>query len=395
MYKHYLLISSRNLLRNKVYSFINILSLAVGMGLCLVICQYVYFELSYDKFHSNYQNTYRITIDETTNGINQSHVYTPFGLGPNAKETIPEINQYARIHRQDNATVTNPDNNESFKELAQDMLFVDSTFWQVFDFPFKLGSKESVFAYKFNIVITEKTAQKYFGADNPIGKTLNVGGDLSPGDYTVSGVLEDLPINSHLQFEFLLPVENLLEFGVFGLLFKNSDGWKRNAFVTYITLDETSDIDLVREKLDQLITKYKGERNARKNTVEKVQLQPIADIHLNSDAYVSAGLVTNQGNRQDVRVFSIIALFILFIAWVNYINLSTARSMHRAKEVGVRKSIGAFRKQLISQFMLESGLVFVLAAALAIGIAFLALPLLSQIIGKELELNLLKIPSVY
>ncbi|MDN5211339.1 ABC transporter permease [Fulvivirgaceae bacterium BMA12] len=391
MSKHYLIISIRNLSRNKAYSIINILGLAVGMGVCLTIFQYVYFELSHDRFHNNFENTFRITLDENKNGMDNLRATTTFALGPSAKETIPEIKEYVRIHRQDDATVINPDKNEPFKELARDMLFVDKTFLQVFNFPLKLGSKESVFDNKFNIVITEKTARKYFGTDNPIGKTLKVGGEFSPGDFIVSGVLEELPINSHLQFEFLLPLEHLLEFANFGM-FKNSDGWSRNYFMTYVIIDESANLDLVREKLDQLIVKYKGKRNSNKNVVEKVGLQPLSDIYLNSDVYSRSGYVINKGDVQNIQFFSIIAVFILFIAWVNYINLSTARSMYRAKEVGVRKSIGAFRRQLISQFMIESVLLNLIAALLSIGIAFSTLPVLSQIIGKELEMNVLEIP---
>ncbi len=396
MLRNYLKVARRNFLADKVHSLVNIFSLAVGMGVCLLIYQYIHFELSYDKFHDNFQNTYRVIIEETRNGVERSDPYTGYAVGVSAKQEIPEIEQYVRMHKYFSTMVTNPANNKAFHEEGLDLLFVDSTFFHVFDFPLKLGSKESVFAEKFNIVITETTAEKYFGSENPIGKMLKVSAKPSPGNYIVSGVLEELPINSNLKFEFLLPIENYLSLGWGGAVKQVSDGWVGwQSFVTYLTLDESADPNLVQEKLDQLIAKYQGERNANENIVEKAMLQPIADIHLKSKSYSDEGYVLNKGTIKDVRVFSIIAFFILFIAWVNYINLSTARSMRRAKEVGIRKVIGAFRKQLIGQFMMESVLINFVSAILAVGIAILTLPVLSQIVGEKLALSVLQTPEFW
>ena len=214
MYKHYLLISGRNLLRDKGYSFINILGLAVGMGTCLLILQYTYIELGYDKFHNNYQNTHRVLIEYSQNGVRDTLVRTSYALGVSAKEEIPEIKEYVRIHPQyGDVIVNNPDKNESFRVLPYDMFYVDDTFLEIFNFPLKLGSKESVFDHLNNIVITEETARKYFGANNPVGKTLKLSGgiDIADGNYTVTGVLADLPVNSHMQFEILLPLQNYIK----------------------------------------------------------------------------------------------------------------------------------------------------------------------------------------
>ncbi|MDN5211338.1 ABC transporter permease [Fulvivirgaceae bacterium BMA12] len=397
MYEHYLNIASRNLMKNKWYSLVNIGGLTVGMGVCLLIFQYTYFELSYDKFHDNFQNTYRIITDKTQNDVDDVFASTTYGIGPTGKETIHEIKEYVRMTPQFGGTiVTNPDKNESFSE--RNIFYVDTTFLQVFNFPLKLGSKESVFDGMYNIVITQKMAEKYFGAENPMGKPLNLsskGEGLAVGNYIVSGVLEDLPINSHLQFDFLLSMENYMKLGWWGQIRERDNGWKKSRFVTYITLEESANLDLVHKKLNHLTALYRSEITARENIVEKVRLQPIADVHLKPESYMHSGYVTNYGNIKNVEFFLIIAFFILFIAWVNYINLSTARSMHRAKEVGIRKSIGAFRKQLISQFMMESILVNLTAALLAIGLAFSSLPILSGIIGKELELNILQIPMFW
>ncbi|MEM8968128.1 MAG: ABC transporter permease, partial [Bacteroidota bacterium] len=390
---HYFNISTRVLLRQKLYTTINTLGLAVGTGVALLICQYVYFERSYDQFHENYRNTHRVIIDEIRNDTDRGlSPYSDYALGVRAEEEIPEIEQHVRMYVEEyDAVITNPENNQPINEDATNLFYVDKSFLKVFNFPLKLGSGESVLDGVYNIVLTEETAEKYFGADNPIGKTLIISGSSSAGEYVVTGVLADLPVNSHLQFKFLLPLENYWELGNGGSV-NRYGGWGRTIFVTYFIIDESANLSSVQGKLDQLLIKYKEEGYDPDNVVKKAQLQPIADIHLKSAPYTEADFVTNPGSIQNVQIFSIIALFILLIAWMNYINLSTARATQRAKEVGVRKSIGAFRRQLVSQFMLESVLINLLAAVLAISIAFLLLPILQQIIGEELELSLLQIP---
>ena len=393
MYRHYLTTAHRNLVRNKFYSLINILGLAVGIGVCLLICQYVYVELRYDKFHNQYRNTYRILLNETKEGINQGvSPYTDYAFGTSAAEEIPGIEQYVRLYVEEyDLVVTNPENDRAINEEAADLFYTDESFLETFNFPLKLGNPASALDERYNIVITEAMAEKYFQADNPLGKTLTISGGSSPGDYIVAGVLEKLPINSHLQFQFLLPLANYWELGNGGSV-NRYGGWGRPIFATYFTLDESANRSAVREKLNQLIAKYQAAGSDPDNVVKKVQFQPIADIHLSDEVYTAADYVANRGSKQDVWIFSAIALFILLIAWVNYINLSTARAMRRSKEVGIRKSIGAFRKQLVSQFLLESVLINMLAGVLAMGIAVLTLPILSQVIGKELAMSLLQLP---
>lgn len=391
MFKHYLIVSGRNILRNKVYSLINILGLSVGMGVCLVICQYIYFEHSYDKFHANYQNIYRLIFDKTMNGVEQGSMpYMAYSVGVIAKEEIPEIKECVRLYVTGEETVvTNPDRNRPFIEQGFNMFFVDNSFLQVFDFPLKQGNKESVLKDRFNVIITEDIAKKYFGDEDPLGKILQVSGGPTDGDFVVSGILENLPLNNHLKFDFLFSVENFIEEGWGGAVKRNRHlPW----FVTYFTLNDNANSEKVHQKLDQLIMKYKGEWNPDENMAEKARLQTISDIHLKPESFAYPDFVSEKGNISDIQIYAMIALFILFIAWVNYINLSTAHSMQRAKEVGVRKSIGARRNQLIFQFLCESMAINVLASILAIGIAYLTLPILNQIIRKELLFNLLEIP---
>ncbi len=382
---HYLQTFLRNFARNKAYSFMNVLSLVVGMGVCLVICQYIYFELNYDRFHDNYRNTYRVIIEEVNTDLKETSPSIGYSFGMSAKEEVPEVKRCMRIQRFNRgAVVTNPVNQLIFHEEVNDVLFVDHSFFRMFNYPIKKGDQESLFDDKYNLVITEETARKYFGDDDPIGKVLTINGPPSPGDYTVTGVLKDLPLNSHLQFDFLVPIENYIEFGWGGAV-KERGGWNGFSVATYLTLDESADLDLVCQKLNGLIAQHND-----KGIVKNVILQPIADIYMKSNIYSDAGFINSTGNMQNIRIFSVISFFILFIAWANYINLSTARSMLRAKEVGVRKSIGAFKKQLISQFIFESMLLNMISAILAIGLAFLLLPFLNDIIEKEIQLSLLQ-----
>ncbi len=391
MYRSHFKVGWRNLFRNKWNSLLNIGGLAIGMGVCLLICQYIHFESSYDRFHKDFQSLYRVVIDKTHNGINSgTGPYTTFKLGEKAKEEIPEVDQYVRFYASEyGAVISYTDTERRFNEEGHTMAFVDSVFLKVFNFPLVQGDRESALDGIHNIVISEKMAQKYFGSENPMGKTLEIEDGSSSGTCIVTGVLKELPINGHLQFEFLRPIENLWELGNGGSV-NRYGGWAREWFGTYLKIKESADLKVVRAKLDNLITVNKAQWNDPEKVVEKTRLQPIADIHLKSDAYTYPDYSDDKGNIMNIQIFAIIACFILFIGWINYINLSTARSMTRAKEVGIRKSIGALKGQLVKQFIIESVLVNSISGILAIGIAFLMLPALGDVIGKELNLLLLR-----
>lgn len=387
---HYLQTFLRNAVRNKVHSSINILSLVVGMGACLVICQYIYFELTYDRFHHDYANTYRVIIEEVNTDLKETSPSIGYSFAEMAKREVPGIKEFMREQRFNRgAIVTNPANQLVFHEDVNDLFFVDRSFFQMFNFPLKQGNPASLFDDKYNVVITEKTAVKYFGTEDPIGKTLKIDGPPSPGVYTVSGVLNDLPLNSHLQFDFLAPMENYIELGWNGAV-KERGGWNGFSVISYLSLDESANPDLVRQKLNELIARHESS-DIKKNVI----LQPVADIYMRSNIYSDAGFINTLGNMQNIRIFSIISILILLIAWANYINLSTARSMLRAKEVGVRKSVGAFRRQVMSQFLMESLLVNGISALFAIAFAFLILPSLNAVIGKEIQFTLLKEPMFW
>ncbi|WPP48965.1 ABC transporter permease [Catalinimonas niigatensis] len=378
MLRHYFNISTRVLLKHKFYTAINILGLAAGMGVCLLIYQYIHFELSYDQFHENDENTYRITFTGTRNGEDIGlDASTTYGLGPAADDMIPEMESFVRTHPHSiSPVVTNPEQNEPY--LENNLWYVDSNFLQMFSFPLKYGDENTGLSGKYDVIITEKLAEKYFGNVNPIGKELKLELGVLSGNFIVRGVLQNLPDNSHMEFDILLPLSNLLEND---RSYRTEDGWSWDNFTTYVTLNENTKLKEVGEKFDRLITSHIGDKLAQSNVKIETKLQPLTDIHLRSES---------SSNIQRIQFFTVVVIFILLMAWVNFINLSTARAMQRAKEVGVRKSIGALKWQLIGQFITESLLINLVAALLAIGIAYIMLPILNDLINQEITFSVLQ-----
>lgn len=345
MWKNYLNIAFRNLRRNKVFSTINILGLAVGMGVCLLIFQYIHFELSYDRFHPNAERIYRLT--KTINKRGKIISYSPFtsyGLGANSKTTLPEIRELVRVNFLDlSLVIFNSENQVSHQEDR--LLYVDPGFLDLFQFPLKYGDKGSAFKEKYGIVITEQMAFKYFGEDNPLGKTLETRGGVMGGSFVVTGVLEPLPENTHFQFDFLFPLDFLISnYG----RYKSGGGWDWDDFVTYILVQEPVNPAETVGKFEDIITLQRGKELEKLNEKWNIGLQSIDDIHLLSN--FTRDFETNKGNLRQLGFFAIVALFILLMAWVNYVNLTTSQATLRFKEVGIRKSIGAAKSQLISQF---------------------------------------------
>lgn len=379
MLKHHVKTSIRGFSRNKFYSTINILGLSIGMGVCLVIFQYIHFEKSFDRFHENAQSIYRLTLINSNKEGLKPGASTPHALGPNGAESISEIESYCRTSFVPGSTIViNPEKKESFREDR--LLFTDNNFLEFFDFGLKYGDKELALDDQSGIVITEGMALKYFGAENPLGKTLRVIVSNEEKDYFISAVLAKLPSNSHLQFDFLLPIELQLAKEPYN---SHIGSWGYLEFTTYVKLKDDVEHTFVGERLDQLFITHIGELLDRFNTKFQTGFQPIADIHLKSD--YRNDQATSNGSISDVNLFSFIAIAILALAWVNYVNLATARSIQRTKEIGIRKSVGALRKQLVLQFITEAVLTNVVSAILAIGIATLLLPILNNIIGYELE----------
>jgi putative ABC transport system permease protein len=367
MFKDYLKITWRNILKHKGYSFINILGLAVGMAVCILIFLWVQDELSYDKFHKNHNRIHRV-IKEIYSGKEVSHIaITPWPLGSTLVRNYPEVTKFARLRIMGRRLMSHKD--KSFYEDG--FCVVDPAFLEIFSFPLLKGDPATALSDRRSIVITEKIAQKYFGNEEPIGKTLVMNNRL---EFVVSGVLKNIPRNSHLKFDFLAPLEPLL---------KNSEwfeNWNINDFHTFILLGKNVSVKNFKKKVYSFLLKLFP------TNPSKLRLQALTDMHLHSD-YAIDLYGASKDTAVYIYIFSIIAIFILLIACINFLNLTVARASIRAKEVGIRKVAGGSRKDLITQFFGESIFLTILSFIFAIILVYLFLPSFNSLAGKELTLN--------
>ena len=374
MFKNYLKIALRNLKRHKGYSFINIAGLAIGMACCILILLWVQDELSYDRFHENGKDIYRI-MSYGTRYMIEGIDGTPAPLAPAVKEEVPGIVNYARFS--DIPKLVFKYGDKVFYETRG--LIADPSIFEIFTFPFAQGDPKTALSEPLDIVITETMAKKYFGNENPVGKTMEIEGRPA----AVTGVIQDIPHNSHIQFDFLSSYEFIQELTNYGM------SWGSFNFVTYLQLEANRDI----QEIGKNITAVAAKNNCPqvKDGVE-FRLQPLSAIHLDNRAAFRN--YSNVGDRKYVYVFSIIAFFILFIACVNFMNLSTARSTTRAKEVGMRKTVGASRRQLIMQFFGESLFLNSMACVFSLILVSVLLPAFNQVTGKQLKLDLIDVQLV-
>lgn len=382
MLKNYFTLAIRNLLKRKLYSFINIFGLAIGVAVCLIILKYVDFELSYDNFHAKADRIYRSNTSFYQGGeFRAKAVLSGYAQGPLLTADMPEIKTYVRTHPMYGGAVISYEREAGEPSVFHEdnnIQFVDSTFFDVFTYKAIEGNLDKALDNPSSVVITKRMAEKYFHNDeDPVGKTLKVSGGWADGDYVVTAVLEKVPQNSHFTFDFLFPTHNLLR----NNQYTNDNGWGWFNFITYVELNPNADVKRLEEKMPDFLNKYQGEDFAKSNSSQLLTFQPIRDIH------ISPGLSNEMSATISVNTiyfFVIIVIFILAIAWVNYINLSTARAMERAREVGIKKSVGAYKSQLILQFIFESVVVNFLGVVIAVAIASSMLPLLNEIIGKDL-----------
>lgn len=375
---NYFKITLRNLNKRKTYSLVNILGLSVGMAACLVISQYVEFETNYERFHVNAKNIYRVVSSFYTDGTKES--YSGYDLGPALQRDIPEVKTIARLHENSSVVSFRDKQDKEVRFYEERINAVDSTFLKIFTFRFVYGGPEALFN-PYNIVLTKTVAAKYFGNENPVGAELTLH-DNWPGVYTVSAVIEDLPANTHFSFDILMPLHNLLH----SEFYKNQNARWDN-FHTYVEVHEQSDIGRLESKLPAFIKRYRGEDKAI-NASPELQLQPLLDIHYSPD------LARQGSHKTKIYFFVLIAGFILIMAWINYVNLATARAVERAREVGVKKALGVLRTQLISQFIVESVFVNFVSVALGVALAWLSMPLLNAITNQSFTLNFLQ-PNVW
>lgn len=375
MYRHYFKIAWRSMLKQKLYTAINIIGLALGLSCFMLIFLYIRFERSFDQFYEQADQVYRIIRNNPDNYLGKAYsAPTPAGLAPTLLEEFPEV-----VH----ATTLIP--NESLLELEDDTYYekgisADTHFFDVFPMSFVQGEPQTALDHVNGIVLTESLARKFFGRADPMGQVVNIRGDA----LQVTGVIEDLPANSSLDLSYLMNIESFPDYK----RDKNfSEKWYSNSFYTFFRLLDGADPLVVQNKLPAMLTKY-GQGGEIDLPFEITYfVQALSDLHLDISATEDIG---QKGNAQYVSWFSLIAVGILLLACVNYMNLAIARSIRRAKEVGLRKVIGAQRQQLIGQFIGESILLAFLALVLAVGLCYLLAPIFSYLLEQPIALNFIE-----
>ncbi len=380
MFQNYLTSLWRYISRNKVFTFINVTGLAIGMLACMLIAQFVLHELSYDNFLDKKDRIFRLQLDRFDKGeLSTRWAAGAAGVGPDIKANFPEVKSYVRLHQ---SGVTLSYGDTFFKE--DNLYFASEDFFKIFSIKLISGVDSVVLKDPFKLVISQTLARKYFHDENPIGKTLRANGRT---DYEVSGVFEDLPFNTHMKIDALGSFASLQK-----LWNDPVTSWNWDGFMTYLLLDEHADPKALESKLPALTKKINGEQMKEFNADMIFHLQPVSSIHLDSDFI---GEFKPNGNMQSVYFLTVVAVLILIIAWINYINLSTAKSIERAREVGVRKVMGSFRVQLIQQFLTESFFLNVVAVALSVVFAFLLTGWFSGLTGRELGYSLFQLPAFW
>jgi putative ABC transport system permease protein len=368
---NYLKVAFRNLLKHKGYAFINILGLAVGIAAGVLIFLYIINEMSYDKFHEKADRTYRITADWSNMGDSRIHqLGTPFILAKTIRENYPQVEAITQIAGPLGDVIIRY-RDTAFKET--DAFCAEPSFFDVFSFPLLRGDSETSLKDPNMMVITESLAKKYFGDEDPLGKTMEMQALGEKEFFKVTGVMEDIPQNSHFRFDMLISMKTVYP--------EPSMDWTWNNYATYVTLQEGVTQSLMEEKLVEIDKVYF--EGGREHIPWIWTLGPITRIHLHSD------LVTgNQpnGSMAYVRLFTVVAALILLIAGINFVNLATARSTRRAKEVGLRKVVGSLRRQIIQQFLGESVLMSLIALVFAIILIQAAMPFYRNLTGKSLVL---------
>ncbi|MCH8962591.1 MAG: ABC transporter permease, partial [Bacteroidetes bacterium] len=373
MLTNYLKLALRNLKRQKGYAFINVTGLAVGLACCLLIALYVHDELSFDRYHENADRIVRVTFDFSNPNFSRALAMVGPPVGRDLKAEFPEVVEAARFV--ENTFLFQRQDDPSIQYQEDNGLFADASALEVFSFNLYRGDPKTALEAPFSVVLTETTARRYFGDDDPMGKVLVHDGNA----YTVTGLLDDVPEASHFTFDLLASLSTLdgeaPEFmGEFWALVVN----------TYLLLDRPEAAAALDARLTGYLERQLGERMNEEGHSYRLATEPLADIYLHSQHHSS---LARRGNAATLYVFAGIALFILLIACINFTNLSTARATERAKEVGVRKVVGAQRGQLAVQFFGESMLMTVMALGLALGGAWLVLPAFNAFSGKTLALG--------
>lgn len=378
MFKNYLLIATRTLSKNLGYTSINVFGLAIGLACCLLVTLYIRFETSFENFHENKASLYRYVSRYERDGQMRMQTNLPPGMAPLLANHFPEVEHYTRFGEVDERPLM------VFEKQPLDakrFVMADAGFFQMFTFPLVQGDAKTVLTRPFTIAIAQSVADKYFPGGDALGKTIRFDNEF---DFEVSGVFEDVPANSHLQFTYVSsfttmgkvlekrynwPAERLLE---------NLDAWNYSA---YFYIPNAADPDELAKRMDQKFTEARGDKYNANITGD--WLQPLEEIHFTKGIRNDVA----SGDKSTIYIFSAVALLILIIACFNFMNLSTARAMKRAKEVGLRKVMGAFRHQLVRQFLGETLIMVSIALVLGIVLLELMVPMFNSLVGQQLKVE--------
>lgn len=373
MFRNYLLITLRNLKKNSTFSLLNILGLAVGMAVFILIALYVQYELSFDKYHDKADRIYRV--------IREGRAFTPAPLGPELREKIAEVESVTRMISSNNVLVLDEQNNF----LEDKFYWAGPETFTIFSIPFISGNPETALNDPDSIVLSQTMAEKYFGEKDPMGKTLTI---LERYPFKVSGIFKDMPGNSHFVMNFVVPYTTY-----FQITGNDINGWSSNYSYTYFLLQEGASPQEMESKIapriEYPLMKAAG---AKEPYPQYFFIQPMKDIHLHSHLMQE---IQANNDMKYIILFSSVAFLILLIACVNYMNLATARSLRRSKEVGLRKVVGAQKRQLIVQFLGESVTMSALAVLFSIILVVISLPVFNNLVQRTLSLNPVQNPYLF
>ena len=376
MLKNYLKIALRHLRRHKGYAFINVAGLAVGMAVCVLIILFVRDELRYDRFHAHADHIYRVVNERHAEQGVTMRASTPPALGPTLVRVFPEVQQAVRFFDMGKTLVRRGDT----QVYERNVWTADSTLFDVFSLNLVAGDPGTALDQPASLILSQSAAQRHFGMDNPLGQTLDLSGGI---EFTVTGVFEDWPEQSHIQADFIASFSTMRSFVDPARL----ENWIWQQFYTYILLPDAGAAASLEAKLPAFLDRYADPETSQYSFTYESHLQPLSEVYLRSVGYEFDG--SPRGSITYVYAFSGIALLILLIACFNFMNLATARSMQRAREVGMRKVIGAQRRQLVGQFLGESVLMAFVALVVTVGIVLLVLPGFNAFTGKALRLDLM------
>jgi len=377
MLQNYLKIGLRNLVKHRAHSLINVIGLAIGMSCFLLIGLFVLDESSFDKFHEDYEQIYRLTEINYNDGQETRLANAYSAIGPALQNDFPEFQAFVRLHIDEFTVGTDVEHEFQEDQFA----FADSTFWKVFDYRLIEGDPEKSLAEPFSLVLSQTAATRHFGDESPIGKTLRINGEY---DFQVVGLMEDMPHNSHLQLDMIASFISLRQLEG-GWMFNN---WYWPPIYTYVKVPSVVVQEDIESKFPGMVEKYLGKLVTQQRNYE---LQAIADIH------TSTGYSNELGQTIDsayLYVLAITAFLVLTIACINFMNLSLARSIGRSAEVGVRKVFGAIRPQIIWQYLTESVMLALIASILSLGVFYLSIPAFNSLAQKNLAINISDLPII-